>query len=306
MSDVLKKAAFEVTRLVLDKKHIHMKKLWEMVLGGLIIPVIAEGNADLIEKNPEFKNLMERYNKKAIKRFLKEAPKETIIEKKVEVIVPVDDNESLFRRLKDDGIKKISRKKRELNVIERNAIIEWWNNNQRMIDKNDPVCAEIVDQLHPDGSRPISPLQIAGFFSLICRKGLKVEGERSEYWNKRLSEGNINLTPIYSEEGLKTIQNIWKLNRKEEAAIEKDHIELRDRRKEGDNTPLKVARIKKVDSVILRTDNHVVDETSSSVEPVSETTGAMIVPEHIITKTTTESATLTPIKDDEEIEITFA
>lgn len=300
MSGILKSAAIEITKLVLDKKHIHMKKLWEMVLGGLIVPAMVEDDKDIIEKTPNFKVLMEKYNKKAIKAFMKEAPKETIVEKEIRIEVPVEDNNTLFRRLKDSGINKISRKTRELANIERNAIIEWWNTNQRLMVKNDPVCAEIIDRIHTDGSRPISPLQISGFFSLICRKGLEVEADRDEYWNKRKREGNIDVVPVYSKEGLDAIQAAWLLNKKESAAIEKDHKELRDRRSAGDDTPLKVKRIKEATPVVLKADDPSTAgdaETGSSVEPAPETTGATLVPEHIEAKSTTE------IETEEEPEI---
>ncbi len=82
--DKLHDAVLTITELVVQKEHKHMKKPWEMILGGLIIPALVSEDEDIL-KEASNAELMKKYSKEKIKEFFNPTPKVIETEKIVEV-----------------------------------------------------------------------------------------------------------------------------------------------------------------------------------------------------------------------------
>lgn len=279
--DKLNSAAFDITALLLSQKEYeHMKEPWQMFMGGLILPAIAKEDPTVLD-DPQHKELLESFTKEKIAEFFTpktvEVPVEKIVEKIVEKPVdrivekvvekPVDrivekivekivhvplttGTDVKFRRLKDDITKK-KLMERQIICEDRDRFIAWWNANQRLVPDTDPVCGELakkINESNPNAS-PLAPAQVAGYFSHLCRVGMKTEAVRNEIIRKSLKRGVFTITPCYSQKLLDEIQKNWELQRADEEARRKDHEILRARRAAGDTTPV-VAIVDKEQGVV--------------------------------------------------------
>jgi len=285
MSDLVEKlnsAVFDITPLILSKEFEHMREPWQMMMGGLILPAIAKEDPSVLN-DPEFKELLESFTKEKVEEFFKpktvEVSVDRIVEKKVEVekivekVVPVDrvvekivsvdrivekivhvplttGTDTKFRRLKDDITKK-KLMERQLVCEDRDVFIGWWNANQRLVPDTDPVCGELakkVNEANPNSS-PLAPAQVAGYFSHLCRVGMRTDAARDVIIQKSLNRGVFTITPVYSQKLLDEIQKNWGLQRADETARRKDHAIMRARRAAGDTTPV-VAIVDKENGVV--------------------------------------------------------
>jgi len=301
MSDLVEKlnsAVFNITPLILSKEFEHMREPWQMMMGGLILPAIAKEDPSVLNE-PEFKELLESYTKDKVEEYFKpktvEVSVDRVVEKKVEVEkvvekivekvvhVPVDrvvekivekvvhvplttGTDTKFRRLKDDITKK-KLMERQLVCEDRDVFIGWWNANQRLVPDTDPVCgilAKAINEARLNAS-PLAPAQVAGYFSHLCRVGMKTEAVRNEIIRKSLSRGVFTITPVYSQKLLDEIQKNWELERADETARRKDHEILRARRAAGDTTPV-VAIVDKEKGVVTSPE----PITSTPQAPVTE------------------------------------
>lgn len=216
MSDMITRlndAVCTITPLVLTADHAHMKEPWKMILGGLILPEMAKLDPSVITENPAYKDLLAQFDKAKVAEFFSEKTVEVekVVEKVVEKIkevrveVPSTGDKVVvaekvrYRRLKDDGVKKISRLEREISSYDRDMIISWWNKNQRLVGDDDPVCKELADKINADcsGDKPLAPAQVAGYFSHLCRMGLCDPAYRAERFEKNIKHGAISITPDY-------------------------------------------------------------------------------------------------------------
>jgi hypothetical protein len=256
----LHKAVMVVAPLVLTPEHAHMKKVWEMVVGGLILPEMVKEDPTVLEADRSFKKLLDDHSKKKIEEFLHPKPVELTKEVKVEVpvtrekIVKIPEihekivrisggpanNGGKYRRLKEK-VSKVSRYERELTCSDRDKIISRWNKEQRLVPKDDAICAQIVKEINAfSGLEPLAALQVAGYFSYLCRLGRCTVAIREARIDRAVKRGDLTVRPQYSEELIKKIIENWKVQRADKIARQKDHTELRKRRAAGDRTPLKV------------------------------------------------------------------
>lgn len=236
----LHQATLILSNLVLRTEHAHMKGPVEMIIGGLIFPAIKEiDKVGILEADTTYKTLLEKYSKEKIKDFFNPKPIVKIVEKEV----PGEGGERpVFRRLKEK-VNKVSRIQRPLNSLDRDTLINWWNKNQRLVPDDDPICVTLTDQINLEqgGNEPLSSMQIAGYFSYLCRMGLRTEGDRAERFMQAKRRGDLSLLPVYDPVLLHDIVTNWEKERADEAARVKDHEELRRRREVGDTHPVKAS-----------------------------------------------------------------
>lgn len=244
MSELLNRlheAAFTVTPLVLEEEYKHMKEPWEMILGGLIIPAMVKEDPEVLDGNPKYKELLEKYTPEKIHEYFHPEPK--VIEKKVAESkslkkgkkktspkserAPITKDGEKYRRIKGK-IKKVSRFARSLEIEDRNVIISYWNDRQKLVPSDDPLCEKIAKEINDAcGKEPIAPAQIAGYFSHLCRIGMRSEEDRERYIEGALKRGCFSVTPEYTPDLLKEIVGHYEAVRKEEDARKKAHAKIR-------------------------------------------------------------------------------
>jgi len=264
MSDLINQlhdAVTAITPLVLSAEHAHMKQPWQMILGGLIIPEIVKLDPKVLDSNPGYKKLLAQYDKKKVAEFFTEKIVEKVVEKIVEkpvtkekiVHVPTGNpvvvaGKVRYRRLKDDGVKKISRLEREIMLYDRDVIITWWNDNQRLVPDDDPVCKALAEEINIacTGSKPIAAAQIAGYFSHLCRMGLCSADYRTARFKKNMELKNITVMPVYSEKLLKEIKENNVAEKADEIAMKAAHEKMRAAKATGSHlkvgTPVDVVK----------------------------------------------------------------
>lgn len=229
----LNEAVKVITDLVKKDEYSHMRKPWEMVIGGLIVPAMIEVDRTLVE-HPRYKALQEKYTREKLEEFFNPKPQN----------IPVSGGVK-FRRLKDKVNKK-SRFERELGQYDRDKLILWWNKNQRLVPKDDPkqsggsVCVALAEELNREqkDKAPIAPLQLGGYFSYLCRMALRTERTRMVRFENACKRGAISILPVYTPELLDAIRENYNEARREESQRAKDHAELARRRASGDKSPV--------------------------------------------------------------------
>lgn len=232
-------AAETLQKLVLSGKGAHMRTHVQTLIGGLALPELVKRGA--IDKNdPAIKEALKKYSRTEIKKQLSPAPVEVPVEVEVETVVH---EQPVYRRLKV-GLNKQKRKKRALDSIGRDVLIRWWNANQRLIPKDDPVCVTLTDQINAimdkrgDGLEPLSPMQIAGYFSHLCRLALRTVADRDIVLTRSVKRGNFSVIPRFSQELIDAVQENWERERANEQAMVADHRKLAMMRINGVKKPL--------------------------------------------------------------------
>jgi hypothetical protein len=216
-------------KLVLQGKFAHMKTHVQAIMGGLLLPSLVDlGQVDA--KDTEVAELLKSYSKPEVKKMLNPEPvtvKEVVHERPV------------FRRIKD-GVNKEKRIKRELDPAGRDILIRWWNVNQRLVPKEDPVCATLTAQVNALNSHeePLSSMQIAGYFSHLCRTGLCVAEDRDERLKRSMKRGAHTIMPEFTQGLLDAIKENWEKERANEAAMAIDHAMLAKQREKGITSPI--------------------------------------------------------------------
>ena len=216
-------------KLVLQGKFAHMKTHVQSIMGGLMLPQLVDlGKVDATD--PAVSELLKSYSKPAVKKMLNPEPVK---------VTEVIHERPVFRRLKN-GVNKEKRIKRELDPAGRDILIKWWNVNQRLVPKDDPVCATLtaqVNALHPN-DEPLSSMQIAGYFSHLCRMGLKLPEERDDRLFRSMERGDHSVMPKYTQELLDAIKENWERERANEAARHGDHARMKIARDKGIHAPV--------------------------------------------------------------------
>jgi len=231
MSDriqALRDAAFAISPLVVEESFAHMKEPWEMILGGLIFPAMAQEDPDSVKENPKFTALMEKYSKEMVTEFFTPKVEEKVVKEVVEKVrvVPGTGGAVKFRRLKDK-VSKESKMERKLCASDRDVIIRWWNENQRLMDRVSGECQDLVDKIHAlDTSlEPLAPAQVAGHVSRLSHMGMKHDREkRADRW---IDKGMCSVRPTWSKEFLEAIERNYEAERKEELERARDHGKMR-------------------------------------------------------------------------------
>jgi hypothetical protein len=138
-----------------------------------------------------------------------------------------------FRRLKDH-VAKVTRFERELTCSDRDAIIGAWNSFQHLVPDNSPLCVDITDAINASTvGKPLSPLQVAGYFSYLCRLGLWQETARDTRVNRSIKRGSFTVRPEYSRDLINEIYENWKREREDERLRKLAHEQLRAARAAG-------------------------------------------------------------------------
>lgn len=146
-------------------------------------------------------------------------------------VVTVTSNK--HRRLKN-GVEKISRFARDMSCTDRDHVIRWWNREQRLIPKDDPVCVSLTAQINGMmGGLPISSMQVAGYISYLCRMGLWASIEREARFQRTIIRGNISVMPVYSNGLVASIQENWEREREDERIRAEAHREMRAAKAQG-------------------------------------------------------------------------
>jgi len=221
-------------KLILQSKYAHMKTHVQGIIGGLLLPYLVDIGS--IDEDDQVKVLMEAYAKEKIKELLNPDPITIPIEQIVERIRYA---RPVFRRIKTE-VKKVKRMERELCSADRDILIRWWNVNQRLVTKEDPVCPTLADQCNAatKSNEPICAMQVAGYFSHLCRIGLRTDTERTKIFERSIKRGAHTITPRYSFSLQDAILKNWEKERANEAARGIEQEELRTRRAQGIRTPV--------------------------------------------------------------------
>lgn len=249
-------AVSEISKLVLKSDNAHMKEPWQMIVGGLVLPEAAKADPSVLEDKGN-KALIDQYSREKVEEFFtaktiekevvkevekiveKEVPVEKVVVKKVPVEgAPIESGK--YRRLKDK-VNKESRKETGLDSAARDVMIQHWNKVQDLVDKKDPVCQKLTEQINGQSGRtiPIFPLQVAGYFSYLCRLGRKIQSRREGLIDYHMKKGNITVRPYFSKELIDKILIHWREEKEDRERRKKDHAELRARRAAEDMTPIK-------------------------------------------------------------------
>lgn len=229
-------AASEIlSGLILQRKYAHMREAVQIVLGGLLLPILADQN-EIDTEDPNVAFFLEKYSRKNIDRMLNPEPIEIPVEIPIEIIIK---ERPKFRRLRND-VSKLKRKKRPLSPLARDTMIKWWNENQKLVPSDDPVCVVLTERINKleDSEYPLSNMQISGYFSLLCRMGLETETDRMLFFNETRMKGYHTLMPIYTPEFIEAIEDNWLRMKKDKRDRIRDHNLMIQLRNNGEYKPV--------------------------------------------------------------------
>jgi hypothetical protein len=220
---VISEIVAALTERVATVEHSHMLKPWEMVFGGLVLPMLAEAD-ESVKADPRYAELTAKYDRAAIEAFFAEkivekVKVERVVEK--EVVTKIVGGAGMtrmptlhqtveeggkFRRLKDK-VAKIARKVNDIPPDGRDAINQWWNTNQRLTDSGD--CQPIADFINRNNPsiQPLSAAQVSGWLSWLCRLALKTEADRTDYIQKSVQRGKFSVVPWFRPNFITEIAN---------------------------------------------------------------------------------------------------
>lgn len=213
---VIEQVVAEITNRVITVEHAHMLRPWQMVLGGLILPALAEADPSFAE-DAHYAELMARYDKEAVEKvFAAEAVKE-VVERVVEVPVvkyvevpgataarkptlhQTVKSAGKFRRLKAT-VAKVSRKRNDIPPEGRDLINKWWNTHQRLV-KPGEECQAIADEINAlNACKPLSASQVSGWLSWLCRLALKSQADLDNYIARALKVGKFTVIPKFDSQ----------------------------------------------------------------------------------------------------------
>jgi len=149
-------------------------------------------------------------------------------------VTTVVDGGGKFRRLKDNGVVKVKRFERGLSCSDRDTIIRWWNENQRLVPENDSVCVTLTNAINNGAAEsPLSSMQVAGYLSHLCRLGKLTHTNRQVRISRTVERGDISIIPAYTRPLLNAIIENWERERQDEALRAQAHAQMRAARAEG-------------------------------------------------------------------------
>jgi len=239
-----------LSKASLTPEHAHMLKPWEMVFGGLLLPVMAESDPK-VKEDKRYAKLTAKYSKEKVEAFFAVREVEVKVEVpgpekvvEVEVIKEVAGQtvvvnggrtptlhspvkmEGKFRRLKDK-VAKVARKKHSLTKEARDAMNIWWNGNQRLTDTGD--CQPVVDAINAKHGTDLSPSQFGGWISLLTRFVTKYsKAERIIRLASMEKRGFFTVMPEYTDAFTVAIMDNWEAERREEDIRAKAKKQMRD------------------------------------------------------------------------------
>jgi hypothetical protein len=225
----LEKVSSVLEKLTLQGEFSHMKLPVQTVLGGLLVPELAKKGV-IDPQDPDVIHLISEYSKEKVEQRLSPAPI---------LVKEVVEKQRICRRDKRNGVNKEKRFERKLEPSDRDVITRWWNANQRLIPKDDPICADLSEQINAlrPKDKPLSAMQISGYLSALCRLALRTEAEQINVINRNIRRHKYTVRPIFSPALMKLVEENWEFERKNEKARSRDLLKMRQLREEGDNRP---------------------------------------------------------------------
>jgi hypothetical protein len=226
--------ALSIIQALLNKNNSHMQAPFDMVVGGLVLPSLVKGNPSLLDDD-NFKDMIRKYSKANILKIL-EGGEEKVVEKVVtveKVVEKIIDHQK-HRRIKDGYTIRPKKMKRILTPSDRDIIIEWWNKEQRLAGKNDPICEELATIINTGITNPddkLAAYQVNGFISHLCRLGMKTPTDRNLSIDKAMTRGDFNIFPKYSTDMLALIEQKLLNNRDDKNKGVAERTRLRAARK---------------------------------------------------------------------------
>jgi hypothetical protein len=219
-------------RLLLAGEFTHMKLHVQSILGGMLLPQMVN-NGDLDGDDENVSKLIEAYSKEKVKALLNPEPLPIEIER---VVMEKVFERPVYRRIKH-GLNKEKRMVKGLTPEGRDILIRWWNVNQRLVPKEDPVCVTLTGQVNSvnPSDDPLSPMQISGYFSHLCRVGLRIDIEREAVFQRSIKRGDHTVMPKFSQRLIDAIRENWERERALESTRKADHEKLKALREQGSN-----------------------------------------------------------------------
>jgi len=235
-----------INPLININEYSHMAPVFEMLVGGLILPVIADGNPNAVSEKD--KEMLKDYTKDKIEALLNPAviitpsvrsttsSKSTVSTKSLKnstskVLLDPDGNPitkdgDKFRRIKTK-INKKSRFERALTPKDRDIITTHWNQAQKLVPDNDPVCTKIADEINAKRTlEPLAPSQIAGYFSHLARVCERGQSYISDYNTRAIKRNFFNVPIIASDAFIDEIHENTLNNKKDETARAIAHAKI--------------------------------------------------------------------------------
>lgn len=225
----LERVSAVLEKLTLQGEFSHMKLPVQTILGGMLIPELAKKGV-IDPDDPDVINLIGEYTREKIEQRLSPSPI---------LVREIVEQRRICRRDKKNGVNKEKRFERDLEPSDRDVIIRWWNANQRLIPKDDPICADLTEQINAlkPKEKPLSAMQISGYLSSLCRLALRTEAEQIHVINRNIRRHKYSVRPIFSPALMKLVQENWEFERKNEKARPKDLLKMREQREDGDHRP---------------------------------------------------------------------
>jgi len=201
--DQLATLAGDVTKRIVTPEYAHMLDMWKAFLGGFVGPEMARLDPSSIDAKR--KALMAQYNKEAIEKLMNPEPKTIEVEKVVEKVVykdapasaatpaPATGTDTGNRRYRP-SVNKKKQADRPMKPEERVSVIAMFNQTQALMDKDDAVCAQLVEK-HNDalasGEKKTYPAQIAGYWGWLCRLVLMTNAEQDKWYAAAVKKGSL-------------------------------------------------------------------------------------------------------------------
>lgn len=225
-------ASLVLGKLILQGKYAHMKTPVQAIMGGLLLPSLVDlGAADATD--PKVSEMLGKYSKTEVKKQL--APEPVVVKQ----FVGDAKDRPIYRR-RAHTVNKEKRIERELDPGARDVMNRWWNTNQRLVPKGDPICAILTDQINAlnPSTEPLSSMQIAGYFSRLCDLGRMTQEHRDNLISKHLKKGRYTIVPKFSDGLTRAIQENWEFEQKNAEARKKDHAKIDKLIEKGEYRPV--------------------------------------------------------------------
>jgi len=220
---ILTEVIAAITERTISTEHSHMLKPWEMVFGGLVLPMLADLD-ESVKSDPNFLEMQARYSKEEVEKFFTPKTVDKIKVEKIETIKVIEkivggagmtrmptlhqtvEVGGKFRRLKTT-VAKVARKVNDIPPEGRDAINKWWNANQRLTTSGD--CQPIADEINSWGiCSMLSAAQVSGWLSWLCRLALKTSTDRNDYLRRAVHiHRKFNVVPVFTDSLCNDIAN---------------------------------------------------------------------------------------------------
>ena len=216
--ETLQVVAGEITQRIISSadaggqpKYAHLFEMWKAFLGGFVCRELGE----YIDLDDGQKALLEEYTPEVIEKLITKTVEvkvevekvvEKIVEKRVEIPVAMATPASTSSNTAavKTGTKERRRyhqrsrsieKNRDLLPSERVYMIEKFNELQRLIDKESSETKGFVDYLNgnatQNGYKTIFPSQLAGYWSVLCKRVCGIDGDVPTYIAGAIKYGKL-------------------------------------------------------------------------------------------------------------------